>query len=107
MSCPKHTYAGDGERMMSMFVKGLNGRSVGCYAWCATLFVWFSTYSMRVNAESLEMSESEYPLASAYLSWCHCAVFLCVCPSVEVTAGRMLEQYIGCGAIAAMAMTSQ
>ena len=59
---------------------------------------------MRVNAESLEMSNIHW-----LVFICHDVTVLssCVCPSVEVTAGWMLGQYIGCGAIAAMAMTSQ
>ena len=53
---------------MSMFVKSLNGRSVSCYA-LVCKFVYIVLHlqyegECRVN----EMSETQYPLASAYLS---------------------------------------
>ena len=68
MSCPEHTYLGDSELTMSMFVKSLNGRSVSCYA-LVCKFVYIVLHlqyegECRVN----EMSETQYPLASAYLS---------------------------------------
>ena len=57
--------------------------------WCASLFTYFSTYSMRVNAESMKCLKLN-------IHWlvliCHDVNVLCscVCPSVEVTAGWML-----------------